>query len=226
MSEKQSTGGADNPKVHHPRTPLGYRPFMKGIRHLDLGCGNCIRNPYQAEELYGVDLGSDLPPNMFRRADLSLDPIPFEDAYFDTASAYDVLEHVPRVVCINAAEARSGMKTRNCFIELMNEVWRVLKPGGRFYSVTPAYPSEKAFIDPTHVNFITERTHHYFCGTHPLAAMYGFNGRFECVRAKRIRLKYDYEPVDLSISQRFRKVLDYVGSKRSHMMWELAAVKG
>jgi SAM-dependent methyltransferase len=197
---------------------------MNTRRHLDMGCGNRIRNPYQAEELYGVDFESNLPPESFRKADLSLDPLPFENGFFDSVSAYDVLEHIPRVVCVSAPEAPSGMKTRNCFIQLMNEVWRVLKPGGRFYAVTPAYPSEKAFIDPTHVNFITYRTHHYFCGAAPLAGMYGFIGRFETVRVKRIRLKYDYEPLNLSPSRRFRKIVDFVGRKESHMLWELEAV--
>lgn len=198
---------------------------MNNTRHLDIGCGNRIRNPYQAMELYGVDFESDLPAERFRKADLSLDPLPFDTDYFDSVSAYDVLEHIPRVVCVSAPEAASGMKTRNCFIQLMNEVWRILRPGGRLYAVTPAYPSEKAFIDPTHVNFITDRTHHYFCGSRPLAGMYGFIGRFEPVRAKRIRLKYDYEPITLSSSQRFRKIVDFIGRKRSHMLWELEAVK-
>jgi SAM-dependent methyltransferase len=188
-----------------------------------MGCGTNIRIPYQAQELYGVDLGSDLPPERFRKADLSLDPLPFEESFFDSVSAYDVLEHIPRVVCVAAPEAASGMKTRNCFIQLMNEVWRVLKPGGLFYAVTPAFPSPKAFIDPTHVNFITDHTHHYFCGPRPLAAIYGFTGSFECVRAKRIRLKYDYEPVTFLPSQRFRKILGFIGRKRSHVMWELEA---
>lgn len=198
---------------------------MNATRHLDLGCGNRIRNPYEAHELYGVDFASTLPPERFRPADLALDPLPYDEGFFDSASAYDVLEHIPRVVCIHAPSAPSGMKTRNCFIELMNEVWRVLKPGGLFYAVTPAFPSEKAFIDPTHVNFITDRTHHYFCGSRPLAGMYGFLGRFECVRAKRIRLKYDYDPIQLSFAQRIRKITDFMGRKRSHMLWELAAVK-
>jgi SAM-dependent methyltransferase len=198
---------------------------MKTTRHLDMGCGNRIRNPYQAQELYGVDFGCSLPQERFRKADLSLDPLPFDDGFFDSVSAYDVLEHIPRVVCINAPEAASGMKTRNCFIELMNEVWRVLKLSGRFYAVTPAFPSKKAFIDPTHVNFITDRTHHYFCGNHPLAGMYGFVGRFKCLRAKRIRQKYDFEPLSLSPSQSLRKMVDFVGRKRHHMLWEFEAVK-
>ena len=83
---------------------------MNNTRHLDIGCGNRIRNPYQAMELYGVDFESDLPAERFRKADLSLDPLPFDTGFFDSVSAYDVLEHIPRVVCVSAPEAASGMK--------------------------------------------------------------------------------------------------------------------
>jgi SAM-dependent methyltransferase len=195
-------------------------------KHLDLGCGKKMRNPYEAGEVYGVDFETKTPSvERYKSTDLSLDPLPFEDVFFDSVSAYDVLEHIPRVVCINAPDAPSGMKTRNCFIQLMNEVWRILKPGGRFYAVTPVYPSAAAFIDPTHVNFITNRTHRYFCGDVPGAKIYGFNGRFKVVRSKLIRFKYDYEPVNLSISQRLRKIFDFLGRKRAHMLWELEAIK-
>ena len=66
----------------------------------------------------------------------------------------------------------------------MNEIWRVLKPGGILYASTPAYPHNEAFQDPTHVNFITEKTVEYFMGNvryqagHDIGKMYGFIGRF------------------------------------------------
>ena len=44
----------------------------------------------------------------------------------------------------------------------MNEIYRVLKPGGTFYAITPYYPRDEAFVDPTHVNIITNKTHTYF----------------------------------------------------------------
>jgi hypothetical protein len=61
----------------------------------------------------------------------------------------------------------------------MNEIWRVLKPGGCFGHHTPAFPHSAAWRDPTHVNIITEETFPlYFDDKHRLAAMYGFIGAF------------------------------------------------
>ena len=72
---------------------------------------------------------------------------------------------------------------RNPFIELMNETYRVLKTGGIFLSVTPAYPHSAAFQDPTHVNIITEETFiKYFDDTYTWAKIYGFHGRFKVLQ--------------------------------------------
>ncbi|HSR65501.1 MAG TPA: methyltransferase domain-containing protein [Xanthomonadaceae bacterium] len=147
-------------------------------RHLDLGCGKFPRNPYARGTLCGVDIRPLQASDTFdyRVANLSLQPIPWEDGSFGSVSAFDFIEHVPRVL----ADAATG--TRFPFIELMNEVWRVLAPGGLFYALTPAYPYAAAFTDPTHVNVITAQTHDYFCGESPMGRMYGFGGRFEARR--------------------------------------------
>jgi hypothetical protein len=63
----------------------------------------------------------------------------------------------------------------------MNEVWRDLKANGKFYALTLAFPNPQDFQDPAHVNIITDSTHRYFCGSSPLAAMYGFNGKFDAL---------------------------------------------
>jgi len=88
-----------------------------------------------------------------------------------------------------------GRDTVFPFVRLMNEVWRVLAPGGRFYALTPAFPNPEAFTDPTHVNIITDQTHHYFCGDQPIGRMYGFNGHFKVVRAEWVRLADHYSTV-------------------------------
>jgi len=65
----------------------------------------------------------------------------------------------------------------------MNEIWRVLKPNGKLYSFTPAYPLSTAFADPTHVNFITEDTFRlYFDDERNWGRIYGFRGKFRIER--------------------------------------------
>ncbi|HSV54629.1 MAG TPA: class I SAM-dependent methyltransferase [Burkholderiaceae bacterium] len=192
-------------------------------RHLDLGCGTRPRNPYQCHELYGIDINPAAlkDQGMIRRANLAREPIPFEPDFFDAVSAYDFLEHIPRV--LNGEQAD---QTTFPFVLLMNEIWRVLKPAGRLYAVTPGYPRTEAFQDPTHVNIITDKTHLYFteegrCG----AQVYGFTGRFRILRVQWLRQKYEYEPIRKSAAQRLRKILDGLYRRNSHLLWELEAVK-
>jgi SAM-dependent methyltransferase len=146
------------------------------MKTLDLGCGATPRNPFDATEVYGVDI-RDLGVNILK-ANLFLEKIPFESNTFDFVSAYHFIEHVPRTLCIFNEEKRENTIIFP-FINLMNEIYRVLKMGGVFLSVTPAYPHAESFQDPTHVNFITENTFPlYFNDHYPVGHIYGFNGGF------------------------------------------------
>ena len=142
-------------------------------KSLDLGCADRPRNPYSADEIFGIDIQENLPNNI-KKADLVLDPIPFESETFDYVTAYDFIEHIPRVIY--------APHRRLPFIELMNEVYRVLKLGGYFFSQTPAYPQAAVFVDPTHVNYISEGTFPLYFGdaasSPPWGALYGFKGAF------------------------------------------------
>ena len=152
---------SSNPSLVSDHTPT---------RSLDLGCGQQPRNPFNADQLFGIDVREDLQANI-RRADLAIEPIPFGTAAFEYVSAYDFLEHIPRVIYVP--------ERRNAFVELMNEIYRVLKDGGLFLAFTPAYPHAAAFQDPTHVNIITEHTFPlYFDDANRWAAGYGFTGAF------------------------------------------------
>jgi SAM-dependent methyltransferase len=136
-------------------------------------------------EVFGVDLFEPRPGQIFnvrdwhnnptniplieyKKCDLALESIPFDDNTFDVLTAIDVLEHIPRIAY--------SPHQRYPFIELMNEIWRVLKFGGLFFSVTPNYPHAEAFSDPTHVNFVTKET---FTGYFVEPNRYGFKGSFE-----------------------------------------------
>ena len=191
--------------------------------HLDLGCGAVPRNPYRRDQLIGVDIaprGSEQGHEIVQ-ANLSLQAIPFEDERFDSVSAFDFFEHVPRVL-----PTPDGRATRFPFIELMNEISRVLKPGGMLYALTPCYPSSEAFQDPTHVNIITDRSHVYFAGPQPLGRMYGFIGHFEACRIDWV-VPRDATEADatLSLRQRWRRLNYRRKGQLSHLRWELKCVK-
>lgn len=144
---------------------------LKNSTTLDLGCGENPRNPFNANQTYGLDIRENLEKNI-RYADLAVETLPFSENMFDFITAYDFLEHIPRVIYLP--------ERRFPFIQLMNEIDRVLKPGGIFFSNTPFYPVSSAFTDPTHVNVITAETFPlYFDDEHTWAKMYGFKGGFK-----------------------------------------------
>ena len=97
---------------------------------------------------------------------------------FNYCTAFDFIEHIPRIIDIDGINYFA-------FIELINEIYRILKPDGLFLHVTPAYPSKEVFQDPTHVNFITEDTFpNYFCAPNNWASElgYGFKGDFDLIK--------------------------------------------
>ncbi|MBI5260010.1 MAG: methyltransferase domain-containing protein [Burkholderiales bacterium] len=197
-------------------------PLRTRTRHLDLGCGGVPRNPYQRDELHGIDIAAPAaaPGVTLRQANLALQPIPYPDAMFDSVSAYDFFEHVPRLL-----PTSDGLGTRFPFIELMDEIWRVLRAGGLLYAQTPAYPHPAAFQDPTHVNFIAADTHHYFSRPQLTARMYGFRGDFLVRRVQRIKPGQAYHPQHEGWLERWRERARARRGALSHLVWELEAVK-
>ncbi|RJQ27343.1 class I SAM-dependent methyltransferase [Candidatus Parcubacteria bacterium] len=99
---------------------------------LDLGCGTCFYWPVLAgfcDMLYGIDYSQamlneaakilrNLPSKAFLSVGSS-DLLPYGKATFDSVIAFDVLHHLPS--CKGA----------------MREIYRVLKPGGTFFSIEP-----------------------------------------------------------------------------------------
>lgn len=148
-------------------------------KSLDLGCGVHPKNIFNADMVMGIDI-RDCNINNIKRADLVVEPIPFDDNFFDYVTAFDFLEHIPRVLY--------APERMNPFVNLMNEIYRVLncsEGAGLFYSKTPCFPFAAAWRDPTHVNIITEETFTlYFDNKNRWASMYGFIGAFEIIEQK------------------------------------------
>ena len=190
-------------------------------KHLDIGCGINPRNPFSRDMLYGIDIinvdNSEVDFE-YIKSDVVLEKLPFEDSFFDSISCYDFLEHIPRTIHRNS-------KLEFSFIEFMNEVHRVLKPKGIFYALTPGYPDQAAFVDPTHVNFITSKTHKYFTLPKLRAKAYGFKGSFKLSsRVKWIKVTNELE------KNSFRKFLKsifyfFLYKHRSHLMWKFECIK-
>ena len=190
-------------------------------QHLDLGCGPVPRNPYRRRQLFGVDIApSSSTDAEIRRANLAIEPIPFESSSFDSVSAFDFLEHVPRLLPM-----AGGSSTRFPFVELMNEISRVLKQGGLLYALTPCFPAAAAFSDPTHVNILTDESHTYFTQPQLMARMYGFTGTFALVRSVRNRQEFEYEPPNPNWMRRIRLRQRVRRGAASHLIWEFQAVK-
>src|SRR5262249_28030619 len=109
-----------------------------GRKHvrLDLGAGRVKRDGYLSVDKIrteGVDVVCKLEWKL-----------PFLDDTVDEVFSRHLFEHIQNL------------------IPLFEEVYRVCRSGARVIINVPYYTSVKAYKDPTHVNFFTERTFEYF----------------------------------------------------------------
>lgn len=134
---------------------------------VDLGCG------FRKHGNLGIDVtAAGTEADLICR--LGFEPIPLDDEVADTIFCRDFLEHLPK-----AFYSERDAKLRYPVIELMNEAWRILKPGGTFTSFTPCYPAIEVHQDPTHLSVWTLESMAYFCGKYPVAKLYGVRAQFE-----------------------------------------------
>ena len=100
--------------------------------------------------------------------------LPFDDSSVDYVRAHDVLEHIPLGKTLPAIE----------------EIYRVLKPGGIFESFTPdAERGQGAFQDPHHLSFWVEQSWLYYSDP-ACRELYGTKANFIIESIKRIESNY------------------------------------
>lgn len=112
---------------------------MGDFVNLNLGSGQA-----RLEGFINIDMNPDMNPDIC--CDV-IEGLPFEDSSVDFVRAYDFLEHIPLGKTVKVVE----------------EIYRVLKPGGIFDSHTPdAEHGQGAFQDPFHLSFWVKNTWLYF----------------------------------------------------------------
>jgi len=121
---------------------------------LNLGCGIIKRDGF-----VNIDMRSDVEPDLI--CDVT-EGLPFDDDSADEALAFDFLEHIQpgKVVFV------------------IEEIYRVLKPGGLFEHFTPSTDGRGAFQNPEHLSFWNLNSWKYYANGDPHREMLGTSARF------------------------------------------------
>jgi hypothetical protein len=127
---------------------------------LNLGCLDV-----PLSDFVNVDL--IVAPGVNQVTDLST-TWPWADDSIEFVRVSDILEHLPDK------------------IHTMNELWRVLAPGGQAEIIVPTTEGSGAFQDPTHISFWNRRSFLYYESGNPyrerFARYYGIQARFRVIR--------------------------------------------
>lgn len=121
------------------------------MKILNLGCGNA---PLDGAVNHDISKHS---PWVDIVHDLNVLPWPWQDDEFDTIKAWAVLEHLYRER-----------------LSIINECWRILKPGGLLVVKLPYWNSEEAHDDITHYWYTTLNQFAQFDPTTQRGRDYGF----------------------------------------------------
>lgn len=119
------------------------------------------------------------------KLDITKEPLPFGDNEVSVIRCSDFLEHIkPEFV-----------------VSVMNEFYRVLKPGGYLITHTPAFPSKASVQDPTHVSFWCSNSFWYYSDTPQLKYNHEFKGLFHVLLNQEVYpdewcVQYDIKFVD------------------------------
>lgn len=133
--------------------------------HVDLGCGTIKKGRIGIDRFAapGVNIvmnldfaSSDVTQTLIPAApgedasEVSFEQVklPFPESSIESIISHHFFEHVG-----------------DGFVRLIDECYRVLKPGGILRAITPLFPSRTAVEDPDHKRYFMEGTWETFCGT-------------------------------------------------------------
>lgn len=160
----------------------GTSPYDNIDFHLDIGCGRLPKGRLGIDRFWTPDvpmllmdledlvpaselaLPGEAEPTLMKTVELFnamaldgadsstsakvfLTGLPFPDGSIESIISHHCMEHL-----------------LDGFLPLMDECYRVLKPGGILRAITPLFPSKAAVEDPDHKRYIMEETFETFCG--------------------------------------------------------------
>lgn len=124
------------PKIYTP-SGLIKENIFSGLKILDVGCGQ-----KKLPGAVGIDINEDSQADIVHN--INKTPWPFDENSFDLVFLNHVLEHVDDI------------------LNVMNEIHRILKKGGRVIVAVPYFRSIDTFTDPTHKHFFASHSMDYF----------------------------------------------------------------
>lgn len=136
----------------------------------DLGGAHNCPPGFQSVDLAGADVNCDIRYGL-----------PFASNSVGCIRAFDFLEHIPTCVDSACNHGADGVSPR-CVVGVMNEIYRVLAPGGWLVSRTPSTDGRGAFQDPTHVSFWNPNSFWYYTRREQARFVPGITARFQAVR--------------------------------------------
>lgn len=157
------------------KAPYNWEPSVRGDSewdsidfHIDLGCGKHPKArlgidrfwapgvgllmdleslSWQSVEQTAPQAAIDVAKRGYQLCQHSAGMLPFPDESIESIVSHHALEHIG-----------------GGFLHLMDEIWRVIVPGGVVRIITPLFPSTSAVEDPDHKRYFTEDTFDTFCG--------------------------------------------------------------
>jgi O-antigen biosynthesis protein len=149
---------------------IGEWSKREGLALYDLGAAHNPAPGFQSVDLQDAEINCDIRFGL-----------PLPDGSAGCVRASDFLEHMngcPTSMCAHGAD---GVSPR-CAVGIMNEIYRVLAPGGWLVSRTPSTEGRGAFQDPTHVSYWNPNSFWYYTRREQARFVRGITCRFQGTR--------------------------------------------
>ncbi|MBS4095490.1 MAG: glycosyltransferase [Sulfuricella sp.] len=136
---------------------------------LDLGGAHNSPEGYTSVDVADADICCDIRYGL-----------PLPDNSVGCIRAWDFLEHIP--ACGSVACQHGADGGPRCTVGVMNEIYRVLVPGGWLISRTPSTEGRGAFQDPSHASFWNPNSFWYYTRREQAGYLRGVTCRFQANR--------------------------------------------